>query len=134
MLPERIAKRIEVADCWTWTGARKPSGYGNTYWEGATWVTHRLVWTLLVGDIDPGLHIDHLCGQPSCVNPDHLQPVTPQVNHSRQHHHRPPPTKHCDTHGDLSLVGKLDGQCRRCRLDYRAAWARRRRADGTATG
>ncbi|MBY4212857.1 HNH endonuclease [Rhodococcus fascians] len=28
----------------------------------------------------PGLQIDHLCRNRRCVNPDHLEAVTPQVN------------------------------------------------------
>jgi hypothetical protein len=33
-----------------------------------------------VGPIQPGLHLDHLCRVRLCVNPAHLEPVTPQVN------------------------------------------------------
>lgn len=79
-LPERIVRRINVtSDCWLWTGT-KANGYGRTYWEGRTWPTHRLLYTLLVGPIPVGLNIDHLCRVTACCNPDHLEPVTQREN------------------------------------------------------
>jgi hypothetical protein len=41
---------------------------------------HRAVYELLVGPIPPDLPMDHLCGVTSCVNPAHLQIVTPREN------------------------------------------------------
>lgn len=36
-----------------------------------------------VGPIPPGLHLDHLCRQPKCLRPDHLEPVTHAKNLQR---------------------------------------------------
>jgi hypothetical protein len=71
---DRIATKIELAidGCWTWTGAKASHGYGNT----ARTTAHREVWELLIGPIPDGLTLDHLCRNPLCVNPDHLEPVT----------------------------------------------------------
>ena len=44
---------------------------------------HRAFYMLHVGPIGSGLVIDHLCRTPACVNPDHLEPVTPEENTAR---------------------------------------------------
>jgi hypothetical protein len=41
---------------------------------------HVAVWEILKGKIKEGLQLDHLCRNPRCVNPKHLEPVTPRVN------------------------------------------------------
>lgn len=70
--------------CWIWTGERKPAGYGvfsrNRYGKK---FAHRHSYELLVGPIPEGLEVDHLCRVTSCVNPDHLEPVTPAENRRR---------------------------------------------------
>lgn len=100
-LPPSIAARIEVADtgCWLWTGYIDTKGYGRAHhphrYGFPSIGAHRLVYELLVGPIPPGLHLDHTChdatvcpGGPTCphrrcVNPAHLEPVTPKVNNER---------------------------------------------------
>lgn len=69
--------------CWEWTGARQPDGrydYG-MFWDGTRAVrAHRFAYELLVGPIPVGLELDHLCRNPPCVNPAHLEPVTHAEN------------------------------------------------------
>lgn len=62
--------------CLTWDGHRNPAGYGR--WRQQ--LAHRLVYEIEVGPIPDGLVIDHLCREPACVNPQHLEPVTQLVN------------------------------------------------------
>lgn len=81
-LPPGIRSRIEPvpSGCWRWTGKIDRGGYGQYSNCGA----HRLVYEGLVATIAPGLQLDHLCRVVDCVNPDHLEPVTPAENNRRK--------------------------------------------------
>lgn len=57
--------------CWIWQLAKDQWGYGRV----GGGLAHRLMYEERNGPIPDGLEIDHLCRQPSCVNPDHLEPV-----------------------------------------------------------
>lgn len=74
--------------CWLWAGAENGYGYGvlgKGGWSrhnGAV-MAHRFSYTLHKGEIPNGYVIDHLCRNPCCVNPDHLEAVTEKVNINR---------------------------------------------------
>lgn len=81
---ERFWPKVEVTGfCWLWSGAKLPSGHGVFSIKGKPKSAHRWSYENLVGPIPEGLHIDHLCRITSCVNPDHLEPVTQQENNRR---------------------------------------------------
>lgn len=69
--------------CWIWL-ASKTKGYGalgrRIDGRNVTLQAHRVAYELAVGAIPDGLVLDHLCRNPSCVNPAHLEPVTNAEN------------------------------------------------------
>jgi len=85
---DRLIRSTEVdwRGCWLWTRPLDSNGYGYTRIDGKQWKTHRLWWTLLVGEVPEGFDLDHLCRVRSCGNPDHLEPVTHAENLRRGKH------------------------------------------------
>lgn len=126
-LEERFRSKVEVRDdgCHIWVGSRLPRGYGRFGREYA----HRFGYELAKGPIPEGLQIDHLCRNTSCVNPDHLEAVTPLENNRRMREVTPLPEACPNGHpyeGDnLYVNGKGARECRTCRHDaQRRHWAR----------
>lgn len=66
----------EPSECWPWLSAATDEGYGMFGLGGKTTGAHRISYELAVAPIPEGLEIDHLCRNPTCVNPKHLEPVT----------------------------------------------------------
>lgn len=76
--------RPELGPCWLWTARLTNGGYGRFTLNTDTQVlAHRMAWELVNGPIADGLEVDHLCFVTKCVNPSHLEPVTPAVNRER---------------------------------------------------
>lgn len=73
----------EQGGCWLWNGSLTYDGYGLFRANNRATGAHRFAYEYFVGPIPAGLHIDHLCRVRNCVNPDHLEPVTPQENDRR---------------------------------------------------
>jgi hypothetical protein len=74
---------VAESGCWEWQRARDPNGYGRMNEGGRARLAHRIYYERHVSAIPAGLELDHLCQNPGCVNPDHLEPVTPAVNVQR---------------------------------------------------
>src|ERR1700740_805794 len=58
--------------CLEWQHGKFDKGYGAFSYQGKTWRTHRLVWTLKHGLIPPGVEILHRCDNPPCGDIEHL--------------------------------------------------------------
>lgn len=67
-------------NCLVWTGPLNNKGYGQIYLDGRTRVVHRVVYEAVMGRIPEGMELDHLCRNPPCVFPSHLEPVTHREN------------------------------------------------------
>lgn len=101
--------------CWLWLGAVNHSGYGTMTIGRRTRMAHRASYEAHKGAIPEGLAIDHRCKVRSCVNPDHLEPVTTAENNRRSPKMTPLAT-HC-IHGHPFSGDNLswDGKQRRCK-------------------
>jgi hypothetical protein len=71
----------DTSRCWTWEAHKTRGGYGQFgIYSGQMVSSHRLAYELEVGVIPDGLDLDHLCRNRSCVNPNHLEPVSEKEN------------------------------------------------------
>jgi hypothetical protein len=79
--------------CLLWTGFLDSDGYGNRVQvDGVVTSPHRMSYWVAFGPVPAGLQIDHRCHDPRtcdpdsscphrrCINPLHLEAVTPRVN------------------------------------------------------
>lgn len=120
----RWNKRVDKTDtCWLWMGRQNARGYG-CFDIGLTSVlAHRFGYETLVGPIPDGFPLDHLCRVHHCVNPDHLEPVTPRENSlrgfwgqreacSRGHEFTPE-----NTRSEKSLYGHGFRRCKTCQRE-----------------
>lgn len=76
----KVDRRGDSA-CWPWMACKNRKGYGHFTLTGGKHIgAHRASFLIAGGEIPPGLTLDHLCRNPACVNPAHLEPVTTQEN------------------------------------------------------
>ncbi len=76
---ERFWNKVSIDDvdgCWLWIACKNYRGYGVFRWQGAARLAHRVLYEYTFGPVPTGLELDHLCTNPPCVNPFHLEPVT----------------------------------------------------------
>lgn len=72
--------------CWEWqlgtNGSRVK--YGRAHLDDRQQYAHRYVYEQTYGPLVASMYVDHLCKNPLCCNPFHLEAVTQLVNNQRQ--------------------------------------------------
>lgn len=66
--------------CWIYDSAR-PGHYARVnIGGGQSRPAHAVTWEHYNGPVPDGLELDHLCREPRCINPLHVEPVPHRVN------------------------------------------------------
>lgn len=130
-------------ECWPWAGFVNKDGYGYAYEPGTLrrMRAHRLVWSLLVGELNEGEVLDHMCHDPeecdlatkcphrACVNPSHLR-ITSLVDNTMRGgspvsvNKRKTHCKHGHPFDEVNTIHRKGGgrACRACMIErFRAA-------------
>lgn len=132
----KVLPKITVSEggCWVWQGWCNPQWeYGHTYWRGKNWAVHRLIWTVMRGEIPAENILCHRCDNPPCCNPEHLWLGTDHENHidktrKGRHHYDKATKTHCKWGHEFTpentLMTKVEGRpglfrraCRACNRD-----------------
>jgi HNH endonuclease len=125
--------------CWYWDGWMTRTGYGLFGIRASHGVlAHRFAYECVHGPIPLGLQIDHLCHVRGCVNPDHLEAVTPQENVRRSARGNPQfcPRGHPYDEANTEWRPRSNcpaGRSRRCRICHREVQLKRYYRSSRAT-
>jgi hypothetical protein len=76
-----LRNTIKTESCWIWTGPidnryGRVSRYQKETHRKHRIGAHRLSYSIYIGPLINGMEIHHICNNPVCVNPAHLQQVT----------------------------------------------------------
>jgi hypothetical protein len=95
--------------CWEWIGAKSHGTRGAFWFENRDELAHNAVFIVMAGSKAPDMERDHLCRNGMCVNPFHLEEVTPEINFQRHSHDHgladgELPGTHCPHHHAFTIA------------------------------
>lgn len=132
MEKHKLLRHVEIdreTGCWNWTGSKTPQGYGRCFRKGTCMGAHRAMLMATGVKLQKGQHVDHLCNNRGCVNPEHLEPVAPKENMVRREKRR----THCKNGHPITEDSHYTyGGRRRCKECHRKSmrdYQRRRREE-----
>lgn len=117
--------------CWIWTGATNQYGYGRFLINRRATLAHRFSYAAFKGPLLEGFELDHLCRVRCCVNPDHLEQVTHDVNVRRGGRmlNEACPSGHAFSAENTWINPKTGWrQCRQCNRDNQKRMSQQRNA------
>jgi hypothetical protein len=124
---------INTDECLLWARYTDPRGYGrvsnkvNGVWRSQP--AHRALYEAQHGEVPKHLVMDHLCRVTRCINLEHLEPVTNQVNIQRGIRTAPKAT-HCKfghEFTETNTINRKNGtrNCKQCQYRlYNERYAR----------
>lgn len=145
-LAERFNSRfipVPFSGCWIWTANLRKDGYADIGDGPKKKLAHRVSYELHKGSIPDGMVIDHLCRVPCCVNPSHLEAVSPRENYIRgiglpTMLERLSKRTHCKNGHEVSVLNTHVNELgqRSCRVCWRtrARFYRKQKREASAKG
>ena len=117
--------------CWFWCGAINQSGYGLVRGVYKNEAAHRVVYKMVTGSELEDMELHHKCKNRGCVNPSHLQEITPK-KHREMHLQTYPKKlkKHCRNGHDFGVTNTqihtnnkyVTRRCAICRRASQKRW------------
>lgn len=130
-LMHRFMRKVDlpkdIGECWMWIGSVNSSGYGTISVGTRTMQAHRVSYELWnTNPIPDGLVLDHVCWNKSCVNPDHLEPVTQSENNYRTFDDPRNQKTHCKRGHALTpenvIRWRTHRRCKTCHREYQRSY------------
>ena len=123
--------------CWYWLGCKDKDAYGDFHIDQKTVKSHRFSYEIFHGKIPAGLQIDHLCRNPSCVNPAHLEAVTSKENTYRGNSFQGINSRKIECHRghpftkeNTYIYPRGSRQCKICRRIQDSEYRQRKKLEG----